>query len=85
MRVSFEFWIDSMFKVEARALLEGLLLAWDKGFKKVIAKCDNSLLVDLLSSIGGADSGLVEVWLLHQILHRKWNVCVQHIPRVVIE
>lgn len=26
---------DSIFKVEARALLEGLLLALDKGFKKV--------------------------------------------------
>lgn len=50
---------DSMFKIEARALLEGLLLAWDKGFKKIIVECDNSLLVDLLSSV----EGLIVVWL----------------------
>lgn len=45
---------ESVFKVETRAMLEGLFLAWDKGFWKVGVECDNALLVELLLP-GGAD------------------------------
>lgn len=41
------------------------------------------MLVDLLTLGVGVDSGLVEVCLLHQILHCKWKVCVQHIPKSI--
>lgn len=49
---------DSVFKVEARVMLEGLLLVWDKGFKRVEVESDNALLVELLQS--GED--LVAIW-----------------------
>lgn len=44
---------ESVFRVEARAMLKGLYLAWDKGFRKVGVECDNALLVELLSFGGG--------------------------------
>lgn len=61
----------SVFKVETRAMLEGLFLAWDKGFRKVEVECDNTLLVELLLSGGGASSSLMELQLLHQVLSQK--------------
>ncbi|KAK5793184.1 hypothetical protein PVK06_034322 [Gossypium arboreum] len=61
----------SAFKVETRAMLEGLFLTWDKGFQKVEVECDNALLVKVLLSGGGVSSNLVELRLLHQVLHQK--------------
>lgn len=62
---SLNFGIESVFKVEVRAMLEGLLIAWDKGFRKVEAECDDALLVDLNISSGGVNSSLAEMHLLH--------------------
>ncbi|MBA0576018.1 hypothetical protein Golob_000056, partial [Gossypium lobatum] len=56
---------------------------WDKGFRKVEVKCDNALLVELLLFGGGASSSLVELRLLHQFLHRKWEIRIRHIPRTL--
>ncbi|MBA0701070.1 hypothetical protein Goari_020366 [Gossypium aridum] len=39
---------DTVFKVEAKAILEGLNLAWDKGFRKLELECDNALLVETI-------------------------------------
>ncbi|MBA0811098.1 hypothetical protein Gohar_003029 [Gossypium harknessii] len=39
---------DTVFKVEARAILEGLNLAWDKGFRKLELECDNALLEETI-------------------------------------
>ncbi|MBA0831769.1 hypothetical protein Goarm_016207, partial [Gossypium armourianum] len=46
-------------------------IAWEKGFKKVEVDCDNILLVELILSGGGANSSLVELRLLHQLLCRR--------------
>lgn len=62
---SLSFGTESFFKVEVRALLKGLNIAWNKGFRKVVVEYDNALLVDLIISDGGANSSLVEVCLLH--------------------
>ncbi|KAK5825589.1 hypothetical protein PVK06_020445 [Gossypium arboreum] len=62
---------ESIFKVETRAMLEGLFLAWDKGFRKVEVESDNALLVELLLSGGGASSSLIELQLLHRVLHQE--------------
>ncbi|MBA0555941.1 hypothetical protein Golob_026086, partial [Gossypium lobatum] len=56
---------------------------WDKGFQKVEVECDNALLVELLLFDGGASSSLVELWLLHQALRRKWEIRILHIPRTL--
>ncbi|MFQ6641195.1 hypothetical protein Gotur_014995 [Gossypium turneri] len=37
----------------------------------VEVECDNALLVELLLFDGGANSNIVELRLLHQVLHRK--------------
>lgn len=52
---------ESIFKTEARSMLEGLFLAWDKGYKKIEIESDNALLVDLLNLGGGISSNLMEV------------------------
>lgn len=77
------FGTDSGFKVEAWALLEGLLLAWDKGFRKVEAECDSVLLVHLITSGGRAHSSLVELRLLHQVVQRQWEVPLCYIPKTL--
>lgn len=61
---------DSIFKVEARDMLEGLFLALDKGFRRIEVESDNALLIALLQSGGGSKSNLVKVRLLHQMLNR---------------
>lgn len=56
---------ETNFKVKTRAKLEGLFLAWDKGYRKIEVECDNALLIDLLLSGGRVHSSLVELRLLH--------------------
>ncbi|KAK5835116.1 hypothetical protein PVK06_010802 [Gossypium arboreum] len=61
----------SVFKVEDRAMVEGLFIAWEKGFRRIEVECDNAHLIELLLAGGGAKSNLVELRLLHQLLHKK--------------
>lgn len=63
-------------------MLEGLMLTWDKGYKKVEVECDNLLLVELLQSGGGANTRIVEVCLIQQMLQRGWQVKVSYVSRV---
>lgn len=39
---------DEVFRIEARPMLEGLRLAWDKGYRQVELELDNALLLELL-------------------------------------
>ncbi|MBA0727900.1 hypothetical protein Golax_000848, partial [Gossypium laxum] len=48
---------DVIFKIEARAILEGLCLAWEKGFRHLELECDNAFLVNM-SLAGGATDGI---------------------------
>ncbi|MFQ6662942.1 hypothetical protein Gotur_030624, partial [Gossypium turneri] len=64
-------------------MLEELFLARDKRFRKVEVEYDNALLVELLLSGGGANSSLVKLRLLHQVLCRKWEIRIRHIPRTL--
>lgn len=72
---------ETMFKVEVRAMLEGLLLAWDKGYPKIEVDYDNELLVKVLLSGGGAHSNLSKLRLLHQLFQHKWEVHVKCISQ----
>ncbi|KAK5772131.1 hypothetical protein PVK06_048402 [Gossypium arboreum] len=67
---------DVVFKIEARAMVERLFIAWEKGFRRIEVECDNVLLVKLLLAGDDANSNLVE--LRH--LHWKWEVRMSHIP-----
>ncbi|MBA0830189.1 hypothetical protein Goarm_014733, partial [Gossypium armourianum] len=52
-------------------MLEGLFIAWEKWFRNVEVECDNALLVELILFGGGANSSLVELRLLHQLLRQR--------------
>ncbi|MBA0712820.1 hypothetical protein Golax_011895, partial [Gossypium laxum] len=36
------------FKIEAKAILEGLRLAWEKALRQIELECDNAFLVESL-------------------------------------
>lgn len=72
---------ETVFKVEARSMLEGLLIAWDKGYYKIEVECDNELLIQILLSGEGSHSDISELCLLHLLLQRKWEVRLQSIRR----
>lgn len=69
-----------IFQVKVRAMLEGLRLAWDLGFKKVELECNNSLLVESILVGAAATSGMVELQMLHDMLVRPCVVHLRHIP-----
>ncbi|KAK5838359.1 hypothetical protein PVK06_007088 [Gossypium arboreum] len=57
-------WVSSVFHIEARALYEGLKLAWDLGFLNIEVESDNTLLIDIVRSRGAVDSSFTELrWL----------------------
>ncbi|MBA0613425.1 hypothetical protein Godav_013864 [Gossypium davidsonii] len=69
---------DIIFKVEARAIFKGLILARDKGFRQLELECDNALLVETILVGGAADSNLIELRLIYRLLNRNWpNVLLQ--------
>lgn len=61
--------------------MKGLFIVWDKYFRKVEVEFINVLLIELILTGEGVNSSLTELRLLHQLLHRKWEVRVRHIPR----
>ncbi|MBA0857918.1 hypothetical protein Goshw_019003, partial [Gossypium schwendimanii] len=63
----------TIFQVEVRAMLEGLHLAWNKGFRKLKLKCDNALLVRLTLASGATDSRLKKLRPIHQMLIWNWE------------
>ncbi|KAH1056517.1 hypothetical protein J1N35_034582 [Gossypium stocksii] len=68
-------------QVEAKAMLEGLSLAWDKGFQKLELDCDNGLLIETILARGATNSRMTELRLLHSMLICPWEVRVKHILR----
>ncbi|MBA0583134.1 hypothetical protein Gorai_014005 [Gossypium raimondii] len=76
---------ESIFRIEARAMLEGLRIAWDMGFRQIELKCDNALLVELLLAGWHAYSRLVELRLVRQLLSRNWKVRIHHSLRSLNE
>ncbi|MFQ6622119.1 hypothetical protein Gotur_003182 [Gossypium turneri] len=57
--------------VEVKAMLEGIHLAWNKGFQKLELECDNALLVEIILAGGAANSKLMELRLIHHMLIRS--------------
>ncbi|KAH1090806.1 hypothetical protein J1N35_018063 [Gossypium stocksii] len=67
---------DEVFRIEARSMLEGLRLTWDKGYQQVQLESDNALLVELMLVGESIDSHIVELRAIHKLLHRNWKVCI---------
>lgn len=53
---------EKVFKVEARAILEGFHIAWAKGIRQLEVESDNALLIETIVEGGAADSHLRELW-----------------------
>ncbi|MBA0705500.1 hypothetical protein Golax_017691, partial [Gossypium laxum] len=68
---------DSIFKIEARTFLEGLLISWRKGYRQLEVECDNAILVELILAGRAADSHLTEMRLIHHLLSWNWKILVR--------
>ncbi|MBA0799754.1 hypothetical protein Gohar_010248, partial [Gossypium harknessii] len=64
---------DTIFRIEVRFVLEGLCIAWEKGFRQLDLECDNALLVETFLASGSANSMMVELCIIHQLLCRNWK------------
>ncbi|KAG8480229.1 hypothetical protein CXB51_024845 [Gossypium anomalum] len=58
----------TIFQVEERAMLKGLHLAWNKGFRKLELECDNALLIEIIIAGGAVNSRLTKLRLIHHML-----------------
>ncbi|MBA0808037.1 hypothetical protein Gohar_023803 [Gossypium harknessii] len=48
-------------------VISGVLQAWKKGFRKVVIKSDNALLIDIIGNDYAADNNLSELRLIHDL------------------
>ncbi|MBA0712875.1 hypothetical protein Golax_011947 [Gossypium laxum] len=70
-----------MFKIEIKAILESLKIAWDSEFRQVEVECDNVLVVETILAGGAVNSRMSELRIIHQLLGRDWRVRLRHISR----
>lgn len=66
-------------RIEALAILEGLQLAWELGYKQVEVNCDNALLVDTFYNGFAAISRLNEIQQIHVWCSKAWKVKFCHV------
>ncbi|MBA0723492.1 hypothetical protein Golax_004068, partial [Gossypium laxum] len=72
---------EVIFKIKAIVILEGLHLAWEKGIRQLEVESDNALLIETIVEGGIADSQIMELRGIHQVVCRGWKVCFHHVPR----
>lgn len=60
-----------IFQIEARAIYEGLNIAWDKGFRQVELECDNAFLVETLVAGEAESNKLVQLRLISCLLKQN--------------
>ncbi|MFQ6619525.1 hypothetical protein Gotur_000795 [Gossypium turneri] len=62
--------MDEIFKIEAQTIVEGMKLAWLKGYKQVEINCDNAMLIDTIHNGFASISNIVEVWLIQEMCNK---------------
>ncbi|MFQ6665744.1 hypothetical protein Gotur_032368 [Gossypium turneri] len=72
---------ESMFKIETKAIFEGLKITWDFYFRRVEVECGNALIVEAILTSGATNSRMSKLCLIHQFLGRDWRVHLRHISR----
>ncbi|KAH1089930.1 hypothetical protein J1N35_017187 [Gossypium stocksii] len=72
---------ETMFKIEVKAILEGLKIAWDSDFKQLKVECDKALVVETILAGDATNSRMSELRLIYQLLERDWRVCFRYILR----
>ena len=74
-----ELGIWQAFSAEVWAILEGLMIAWDMGFKNIIIETDAEEVVQFI--LEGTDSESLQLLKIRELLRKDWNVIVQFISR----
>lgn len=72
---------ETLFKFEVRVVLEGLLLAWEKGLRQIELECSNALLMEFQLIGGAANSLMAKIRLLFCRVHytvRAHNEVANH-------
>ncbi|MBA0857067.1 hypothetical protein Goshw_007018 [Gossypium schwendimanii] len=72
--------LTDIFQVEARAMIEGLKLAWAHGFQQVV-ESDNAILVDILQNGLVENNSVAEVRMIHTWVSKNWQVRIRLISR----
>ncbi|CAN1120234.1 Putative ribonuclease H protein At1g65750, partial [Linum perenne] len=70
----------SIVRAEMWGVVEGLMLAWDKGIRKLKLQSDSTLAVQLLSNMDQAKhqhSNLIRRF--QELMSRQWEVSIEHI------
>lgn len=65
---------NTIFHVEARAMLEGLHIAWDRGQRQLKIECANALLVECFLVGCTVNSTLAKLHLIHSFINRDWRI-----------
>ncbi|KAK5813023.1 hypothetical protein PVK06_028469 [Gossypium arboreum] len=62
-----------IFQVEAKVMLEGLKLAYERGFRQVEVETDNALLLEILHFGFSCVNNIAEVRLLYTWIAKDWQ------------
>ncbi|KAH1030183.1 hypothetical protein J1N35_040087 [Gossypium stocksii] len=65
---------ETVFRIEARVILEGLHITWEKSYRQLEIECDNALLVESFLAGSATNSNLVELRLINGYLNRNWKL-----------
>ncbi|MBA0834320.1 hypothetical protein Goarm_006685 [Gossypium armourianum] len=66
--------ITYIFQFKPKAVLEGLRLTWDKGFRQVKLESHNALLIKVLQTGLAAVSNVVEIQMINNMCSKDWKV-----------
>lgn len=72
---------ETIFRIEARVILEGLHIAWKKGFRQLEIECDNPLLVESFLAGNAAFNNIAKLRLIYYYFARDWKTIIFHIPK----
>ncbi|MBA0760930.1 hypothetical protein Gotri_023642, partial [Gossypium trilobum] len=71
----------TIFRIEARAIIEGLRIALEKSYRQLEMECDNALLIEFVLTGNAVSSNLAELCLINGYLRKNWKTRIRHIYR----
>jgi ribonuclease HI len=64
------------------AVLHGLQICWDKGFRRIACFSDSLQIVNLIwDGVSAYHQFANEIFSIRQLLHRDWEVAIKHTLR----
>ncbi|MBA0804731.1 hypothetical protein Gohar_004299, partial [Gossypium harknessii] len=73
--------VAEVFQIEARTIVEGLKLAWLKGYKQVEINCDDAMFIDIICNGLASISNITGLRLIHKWCNKDWKVKFRHVLR----